>query len=153
MKLQTSCSLHLIFSQPADVPTVVSSLVGFLWDQGVDDQKFLAEFRGAAAGAVNCAIECWSGEPDEKFANITLTINSVEVRLEIVAPSDPEEQDGKTLLTDQASREFLQEQVTTGMALDVDRDGMHVIILRKSLGQLSWNYKPEFQERLLASCS
>ena len=47
-------------------------------------------------------------------------------------------------------REFLTEQVTTGME-DVHRDGMHVLILRKSLGQLSWNYEAGFQERLLNS--
>jgi hypothetical protein len=42
------------------------------------------------------------------------------------------------------------EQSTTSME-DVHRDGMHVLILRKSLGQFSWNYEPGFQERLLNS--
>ena len=57
MKLQTSCSLHLIFSQPANVSESVTRLIGFLEDQGVHDQKFLNEFQVAATKAVNTAIE------------------------------------------------------------------------------------------------
>ena len=59
MKLQTSCSFHLITSQPTDVSEAVTCLTGFLGDQGVHDRKFLDEFQLAATEAINNAIEHW----------------------------------------------------------------------------------------------
>jgi len=154
MKLQTSCSLHLIFSEPADISEVAMCLIGFLGDQGVHDQKFLDEFEPAATEAINDAIEHGCTGPGDRFAEVTLTVNSVEVQLEIVAPSNLEGRSGKAPLPEDSLADggFSMEQVTTSME-DVHRDGMHVLILRKSLGQLSWNYEPGFQERLLNSMS
>ncbi len=152
MKLQTSCSFHLITSQATDVSEAVTCLTGFLGDQGVHDQKFLDEFQLAATEAINNAIEHWRAGPGDRFAEITLTLNSVEVQLEIVAPSNLEGRSGKAPLPEDslADGAFSMEQGTTSME-DGNRDGMHVLILRKSLGQLSWNYEPGFQERLLNS--
>jgi serine phosphatase RsbU (regulator of sigma subunit) len=152
MNLQTSCSFHLIISQPTDVSEAVTYLIGFLGDQGVHDQKFLDEFQPAATEAINNVIEHWRAGPGDRFADITLTVNSVEVQLEIVAPSNLEGGSGKAPLPENplAGGRFLMQQVTTGIE-DAHRDGMRVLILRKSLGQLSWNYEPGSQERLLNS--
>ena len=98
MKLQTSCSLHLTISQPTDVSEAVTCLIGFLGDQGVRDQKFLDEFQLAATEAINNAIEHWCAGPGDRFAEITLKVNSVEVQLEIVAPSNLEGWSGKAPL-------------------------------------------------------
>ena len=151
MKPQTSCSLHLIFSQPTDVSEGVTCLIGFLGDQGVEDQKFLDEFQRAATEAINNAIGQSCAGPLDRFVEITLTVNSLEVQLEITAPSSLEGGSGKTLLTEDSRLDgkSLIEQSTTGM--EGDRDGMDVFILRKSLGELSWNYEPGFQGRLLNS--
>jgi sigma-B regulation protein RsbU (phosphoserine phosphatase) len=151
MKLQTSCSFHLVTSQPTDVSEAVTCLTGFLGDQGVHDRKFLDEFQLAATEAINNAIEHWCAAPVDRFAEITLTVNSVEVQLEIVAPSNLEGRSDKAPLPQDSLAEGpSMEQWTTSME-DVHRDGMHVLILRKSLGQFSWNYEPGFQERLLNS--
>jgi hypothetical protein len=141
MKLKTSCSLHLNISHPADVSKAVSFLIGFLRNQGVHDRKFLAEFHRAATGVVTCAIERWRAGPDDQFANITLTINSIEVQFEIVASANLEkESDGAPLPEDApVDREFLTKQMMTKMQPDADRDGTHAVVLRKSLGQFSWN--------------
>ena len=92
MKFQTSCSLHLVFSQPADVFGSVTRLIEFLGDQGVHDQKFLDEFQVSATETINSAIEgCL---PGDRFTEITLSVNSLELQLE-VATSSPEGLNGK----------------------------------------------------------
>ncbi len=155
MKLQTSCSLHLIFSQPANVSESVARLIGFLEDQGVHDQKFLDEFQVAATKAVNTAIEESSAANRDRFAEISLTINSVEVQLEIVEPLEPEELSGKALLPEGSreaeGRERSPIQPETAGSDDTRPDAMRVLILRKSLGTVPWNYQPGSQERLLNS--
>ncbi|MGA7216199.1 MAG: GAF domain-containing SpoIIE family protein phosphatase, partial [Terrimicrobiaceae bacterium] len=135
MKFQTSCSLHLIFSQSADVSEAVTRLIGFLGDQGVHDQKFLDEFQVAATEAIRNAIEGCS-VPGDRFAEITLTVNSLEVQLEI-ADSNPGESDDNALSA-------------SGMEY-APREEIRFRVLRKSLGTLSWNYEPGFRERLLNS--
>ena len=155
MKLQTSCSLHVIFSQPTDISEAVTRLIGFLVDQGVHDQKFLYEFQLAATEAINSAIEHGCARPGDRFVEIALTVNSVEVQLKIVDPLNLEGWSGKALLSEdplangERGRSPI-EQTTTGRE-DIRRDGMHVLILRKSLGPLSWNYEPGSQEQLLNS--
>ncbi|HEY5707574.1 MAG TPA: SpoIIE family protein phosphatase [Terrimicrobiaceae bacterium] len=152
MKLQTSSSLHLIFSQPAEISDAVTRLIGFLRDQGVHDHKFLSEFQYAAADAINKAIKHGSAVPCDQFADVTLTVNSVEVQLEIVNPSSPEEWNGGASLPRHPEAEGNSSigEATIGMDA-VHRDGMHVLILKKALGGLSWSYEPGFQERLLNS--
>jgi len=129
-------------------------LMGFLGDQGVHDQKFLDEFEPAATEAINDAIEHGCTGPGDRFAEVTLTVNSVEVQLEIVNPSDLEGWSGEAPLLEDplADGNSLVGRMTTGMK-EVRRDGIHILTLRKSLGQLSWNYEPGFQERLLNSMS
>ena len=155
MKLQTSCSLRLIFSQPTNVSEAVKRLIGFLVDQGVSDQKFLDEFQLAATEAIENAVEHGCAGPGDRFVEIALTVSSVEVQLEIVDPLKLEGWSGKELSTEDplanlGRRRPLIEQMTTGSE-DIRRDGMHVLILRKSFGPLSWNYEPGSQERLLNS--
>ena len=155
MKLQTSCSLHLIFSQPTDVSEAVARLIGFLADQGVHDQKFIDEFQRAATKAISAAIEQGCAGTGDRFVEIALTVNSVEVQLEIVEPLNLEGFSGEALLPESpltsGGRERSSiEQMATGSE-DINRDGMRVLILRKSLGTLSWNYEPGSQERLLNS--
>ena len=155
MKLQTSCSLHLIFSQPTDVSEAVTRLAGFLADQGVHDQKFLNEFQVAATKAINAAIEGGCGGKGDRFVEIALRINSVEVRLEIVEPLEPEELSGKALLPEDSREKEGRERSSIGPMTsesdDTRPDGMRVLILRKSLGTVAWNYEPGSQERLLNS--
>jgi anti-sigma regulatory factor (Ser/Thr protein kinase) len=71
MKLQTSSSLHLIYSQPTEVSDAVTRLIGFLRDQGVHDQKFLDEFQHAAAEAINNAVEHGCAGPGDRFAEFS----------------------------------------------------------------------------------
>ena len=153
MKLQTSCSLHLIFSQPAHVSEAVTRLTGFLADQGVHDQKFLNEFQVAATKAINAAMEEGRAGKGDRFVEIALTINSVEVQLEIVEPLEPEELSAKVLLPEDSREEEGRERSSMGQTESGDTrpDGMRVLILKKSLGAVSWNYEPGSQERLLNS--
>ena len=90
MKLQTSCSLHLVLSQPTEISEAVASLIGFLGDQGMHDPAFVDEFRRAAAGAITDAIERGCAGEGDRFVEVTLTFNSLEVHLEIVNPSNLE---------------------------------------------------------------
>jgi sigma-B regulation protein RsbU (phosphoserine phosphatase) len=124
-------------------------------DQGVHDQKFLDEFQLAATKAINTAIEEGCAGTGDRFVEIALTVNSVEVQLEIVEPFDLEELSGKALLPaesrENGRRERSWNEQMTTQSEDTRRDGMRVLILRKSLGTLSWNYEPGSQERLLNS--
>jgi hypothetical protein len=95
MKLQTSCSFHLLFSQPNEVAQAVACLMGFLGDQGVRDEKFREEFQTAATEAIKDGLKrCHAGLPD-RFVEIKLRINSIEVQLEIVSPSCPGASSGR----------------------------------------------------------
>jgi sigma-B regulation protein RsbU (phosphoserine phosphatase) len=121
--------------------------MGFLGDQALRDRKFLDEFQNAATEAITDAIERGCVGPGDRFVEITLTVNSLEVQLEIVNPSDLEgwNSEGPPLtssLSDGKSPIAMQ---------DVPRAGMRVSILRKSLGKLTWDYEPGLQERLLNS--
>jgi phosphoserine phosphatase RsbU/P len=152
MKLQTSCSLHLVLSQPTDTSEAVASLIGFLGDQGMHDPAFLDEFRRAATEAIDDAIERGCAGEAERFVEITLTLNSLEVQLEIVNPSDLEDWSSEGTLAERspdAGKSPLV-QMTAGMD-EHPRQGMRVSVLRKSLGKVTWGYEPGFQERLLNS--
>jgi hypothetical protein len=85
MTFQTPCSLHLVFSQPADVAGSVTRLTEFLGDQEVPAQV-------SASGIINNVIEdCL---PCDRFTEITLRVDSLELRLEI-ATSSPKGCDGR----------------------------------------------------------
>ena len=150
MKLQTSCSFHLLFSQPNEVAQAVACLMGFLGDQGVRDEKFREEFQTAATEAIKDGLKrCHAGLPD-RFVEIKLRINSIEVQLEIVSPSCPDAPSGRqpsskdSPATSSLSAE--DRRIATG---DVQRDGMDVVVLKKSLGELTWSYEPGLREKSL----
>jgi hypothetical protein len=132
MKLQTSCSLHLIFSQPADVSEAVTRLTGFLADQGVHDQKFLNEFQVAATKAIHAAMEEGCAGKGDRFVEIALTINSVEVQLEIVEPLEQEELSAKVLLPEDSREEEGRGRSSMGQteSCDIRPDAMRVLILK-----------------------
>ena len=152
MKLQTSCSLHLVLSQPADISEAVASLIGFLGDQGVQDPAFLDEFRRAAAGAITDAIERGCAGQGDRFVEVTVTLNSLEVQLEIVNPSNLDDwgSDGALAGRSPGVAESSLAQMAAGTE-ENPRHGMRVSVLRKDLGRLTWGYEPGFQERLLNS--
>jgi hypothetical protein len=147
MKLQTSCSLHLLFSQPNELAQAVACLMRFLGDQGVRDGKFCEEFQAAAIEAIQGGLKhCHAGLRD-RFVEIKLRINSVEVQLEIVSPSCPDASSGRppSANASPATSSLAAEErrIATG---DVQRDGMDVVVLKKSLGELTWSYEPGVRE-------
>ncbi|MGA7393539.1 MAG: GAF domain-containing SpoIIE family protein phosphatase [Terrimicrobiaceae bacterium] len=152
MKLQTSCSLHLVLSQPTEISKAVASLIGFLGDQGMHDPAFVDEFRRAAAGAITDAIERGCAGEGDRFVEITLTFNSLEVHLEIVNPSNLKSWNSEGTASERSPDvgESSVAEKETGSE-DNPRQGMRVSVLRKGLGSLTWGYEPGFQERLLNS--
>ena len=77
------------------------------------------------------------------------------MQLEIVEPLEPEELSGKALLPEDSreeeGRERSSDPARDRQSGDTRPDAMRVLILRKSLGAVPWNYQPGSQERLLNS--
>jgi anti-sigma regulatory factor (Ser/Thr protein kinase) len=83
MNFDVSCSLQIDSPELGQVAGTVDQLIAFLRDQGVQDARFLDEFRLAASEAMNNAIEHGSANVTEPMVRIGLTLGSDEVRLEV----------------------------------------------------------------------
>ena len=89
MRAEISCSGKVLAPEFSDVTATVKALLGFLRDQGVVDEKFLAQFELAAAEALNNAVEHGvrpDGQPH--YFHTRLSLRRDEVELRVSDPSD-----------------------------------------------------------------
>ena len=153
MNVEVSCSFQIDRPALSDVAEAVGLLLAFLRDQGVEDQMFLDELELAATEGINNAIEHGCRGIRDPLVKVTLSIMSLEVRLEIADPSDFKGWTGSAVLPEDPFAEggrgrFLIEQLTTGVESD-RRGGMYVMALRKKFTKAPWNWDPRRQERIL----
>jgi len=155
MNLEISCVLHVTDPSIEDVSDVVAKLVGFLKDQGVQEQTFLDEFQLAAAEALNNAIEHGCADAEKQFIHTALRIKEHEVELQIGDPSSFGGWTGEATLPEDPLAEggrgrFLIEQMTSSTEHRLD-NGHHVLVLHKAFDGSAWTYEPGSQEQILSS--
>lgn len=155
MKAEISCSGEVLAPGFADVTATVKALLGFLRDQGIVDEKFLAQFELAAAEALNNAVEHGTppaGQPNYFRARLTLRRDDVEFR--VSDPSAFPGWSGAAKLPDDALAEggrghYLLEKLTDELWHEME-DGGHVLAFRKRLPSGQHGYVPGYTDRTMS---
>ncbi len=153
MSLEISCSLRVDRPDLDQVGDMVESLLGFLRDQGIYDQKFTQEFRLAATEAINNAIEHGCRDAADPFVEVSLGLRDSGIRLKVADPSDFPGWTGDAELPDDPLSEggrgrFLMQAMTDRME-HFRRTTGHLLVLHKSFAQPFWSYQPGRQEKVL----
>lgn len=155
MKAEISCSGEVLAPEFSDVTATVKACLGFLRDQGVVDEKFLAEFELAAVEALNNAVEHGAhpeGQPHYFRARLSLRRQELELRV-----SDPSGFTGwsnRAKLPDDPLAEggrghFLLEKLTDELWHETE-NGEHVLAFRKRLPPGQHGYLPGRADHTMA---